>query len=1199
MQSTSRIDFHCHSNLSDGYFPPETVAEKMALAGVRYAALTDHNTLEGQGRFHSAFARKGGRSVTGVEVTSRYNDVSLHLLIYGFDLNHPHIRSVLKNESDIADVLDIFHEAHGRVFLAHPLSVWPDTDTVRQELRKLRELGLDGVEAYHPTHSSQQQKEICRIARNLGMPVVGGSDFHGPNISELAQPGMDVDTQDWKHFRDALPDFDAPERPKHVREVHGEALPAFSWGTFVMRVLLPAILAVLLFVGALFFVILPTLKQSFLERKREMIRELTNSAWSVLAEYEREVKQGRLTLEEAKELAIERIRYLRYGRDGKDYFWITDMRPHMVMHPYRPDLEGKDVSHFEDPSGNQIFEEFVEVVKKRDHGYVDYVWQWKDDPERVEPKESYVRGFEPWGWVIGTGIYLEDVQKEVSAIMSRLIDISFAITAIVGLLLLIIMQQSLRTENKRRHAERDLQDSHEKYRALVEASTEGTLMTLDKRCVFANQTMLEMLGYGEDELTLLDLQDIIAVEEDSDEGVPGVSAAARSLLEGRENVPAQFEARVKRKDGLLIDAIVTPTPMEFEGIQGHIIVVRDVTHHKHMEEELGESRAKFRTLTQNISLGVFRAALGARGTFLEINQAARNILGIEEEAALSKVRLTDIFADKAEREHFYKILYAEEKVKDFNILARRTDGSTHILKVFAVLVRDDSGGPRFCDGILEDITERKRSQAEQEKLIAEFQTSLLFLNDPIKHYMREPLRLRMDHSIRAAAQAMNRKKCSAVAVISEKGEAIGIVTDHDLRERVLAGGIDPERPIYEIMSSPVHACAGTALVFEALLVMRQNGVRHLLVRDRQDQVTGLIRNKELLQFHRYSPAVLTREIQRASDVEAIMDARKRLPRLVMSLVESGARPRNICRAISGVSHAVVHRLVEMGIAKLGPPPVRFAFLALGSEGREEQTLVTDQDNAIVYEDIADKDLAAEARDYFMSLGKFVCQRLDMVGYAFCKGDAMAQNPRWNQPLEKWKQYFSEWIALPDSEELLRFNIYFDFRGIYGDIAMVDQLRDHVRGRISRQKSFFMHFARNALAYKPPVGMFGQLLTGASGSDSRTLSIKDAMIPLVHFARLYALQQEMEETNTFERLDRLRADKILRQDNYRDTLAAYSFLMQLRLKHQAELIADEKQPDNFINPKVLSHLDASTIKQAFSQIGLVQKKISYDFLGGAS
>lgn len=216
-----------------------------------------------------------------------------------------------------------------------------------------------------------------------------------------------------------------------------------------IRIGLPALLTLVLFVTAIFFFILPALEESFLARKREMIRELTESAWSILATCEGWEKEGVMSRKEAQDRAVAQIRNLRYGPENKDYFWINDMVPRMVMHPYRSDLDGRDVSNFQDPRGKRLFVAFVQVVRKQGAGYVDYMWQWKDDPGKIVPKLSYVKGFEPWHWIIGTGIYIEDVHAEIALFRRKLSTVSAGILLVVSLLAFYIIRQTVLAERMR------------------------------------------------------------------------------------------------------------------------------------------------------------------------------------------------------------------------------------------------------------------------------------------------------------------------------------------------------------------------------------------------------------------------------------------------------------------------------------------------------------------------------------------------------------------------------------------------------------------------------------------------------------------------------------------------------------------------------------------------------------------------------
>ena len=229
---------------------------------------------------------------------------------------------------------------------------------------------------------------------------------------------------------------------------------SIQWKTFLVRIILPTMLTMTLFLATIFLFIIPTIENNSLERKREMIRELTNSAWNILAKFEYDEQKGILSREDAQKLAVEQIKNLHYGQQMKDYFWINDMYPKMVIHPYRTDLNGKDLTDYKDPDGKRVFVEFVDIVRKNGSGYLRYMWQWKDDETKIVPKVSYVKGFTPWGWVIGTGIYIEDIKAEIELITHSVIKISLVILFIMAILLTTIILQNYRTEKQRQVAEK-------------------------------------------------------------------------------------------------------------------------------------------------------------------------------------------------------------------------------------------------------------------------------------------------------------------------------------------------------------------------------------------------------------------------------------------------------------------------------------------------------------------------------------------------------------------------------------------------------------------------------------------------------------------------------------------------------------------------------------------------------------------------
>jgi len=275
--------------------------------------------------------------------------------------------------------------------------------------------------------------------------------------------------------------------------------------------------------------------------------------------------------------------------------------------------------------------------------------------------------------------------------------------------------------------------------------------------------------------------------------------------------------------------------------------------------------------------------------------------------------------------------------------------------------------------------------------------------------------------------------------------------------------------------------------------------------------------------------------------------------------------------------------------------VDFAFITLGSVGRGEQTFLTDQDNAIIYEDI-EPEKVDKVKAYFLKLAGILNQKLNEVGYNYCKGDVMARNPKWCLSVSDWKKQFKKWVVKSNPKDLLEVNIFFDIRNSGRNIELTRILRDYIYELVKNERLFFYHLAENVLSIKPPITFFGNFIVESTKENKSVFDIKNVIMLITSIARLYALKNNVKESNTLRRLKKLNIVGILTNDQYNMLSKNFNYLMLMRLSHQLEVINKNKEPDNLINPKYLSGIERTTLKKIFSQLSDFHTKISLDFRG---
>jgi CBS domain-containing protein len=448
-----------------------------------------------------------------------------------------------------------------------------------------------------------------------------------------------------------------------------------------------------------------------------------------------------------------------------------------------------------------------------------------------------------------------------------------------------------------------------------------------------------------------------------------------------------------------------------------------------------------------------------------------------------------------------------------------------------------------------------------------------------------------DAPVRDAARVMAREGIGSVLVTDAAGAPAGIVTDRDLRTRVLAEGREPGTPLREIMSSPLVTVERDALAFEALLEMTRRGVHHLGVVD-GPRLVGVVSSTDVLRLQGTHPVILSSEIEHQGSMDGLKALVPKISELVAVLAREGASPYDIGRIVAELNDRIVQRvlaLTHQALDQAGQPRpgVTYAWLALGSEGRREQTLATDQDNALVYGDAGDREASERSAAYFRALGRHAIATLVDLGFPPCPGGWMASNPEWCQPLRAWLGLFDRWIRFPDVN-VLSASICFDLRAVAGDPALAAALWARINEPSADRRLFLSYLAKDCVQRRSALGLFGRLRRNGRG----LVDIKRyGTFPLVGAARVHALEIGSNLTNTVDRFRALEDRTIFRSSRIEEITQAYLFVMRLRLEHQLEQRAEGVPPDNYIDPARLSRAERLLVKDAFRTIDTMRDEIS--------
>jgi PAS domain S-box-containing protein len=778
---------------------------------------------------------------------------------------------------------------------------------------------------------------------------------------------------------------------------------------FHLKIVVPSVMAMIVLVLSLFFVVVPDFQDSMMDDKKEMIKELTASAVSVIDYYIDLQKKGKLTKKQAQQKAIADIEHMHYGIENKDYFWITDMHPRMIMHPYRRELIGKDLSNFKDvknKSGKLLFMESVNLVKEKHEGYIQYLWQWMDDESRTAQKLSYVKGIPEWDWIVGTGVYIHDVDEQIAELTNHLLVILSVISIILILALANLMYQSHKIEKNKMQAEMGLVEAKDRYRALVEASNEGYILLLDGEIIYSNHTIQRMLGYNEKDLNL---------EVLFSQAIPDI-AINRNVIEHLHKLKSgelstgEFEAQLKTRSGALLDMIVATSRIFFAQKNGYVISIRKITR---------------------IDAG--------------------------------------------------NILYSGE-------------------------------------------------------------------------------------------------------VLAELDDSLGLTRN--------IGSIC--RPLTTDASSQLPVLKASALLFEAVAAMRLNDADVILVEDDGGEVIGELNSKDIALTYSGQAVNILLEIQQAESLGHIVRMLNQLPDMLKTMTRQRSSPTAIRKLIGKMFDAAIVRFIELAVLELGPPPVKFAFLSLGSNARHEMTMFSDQDNALIYADVPEAD-EKKTKRYFLKLSDRVCSMLNQAGYPYCPGGIMATNPKWCLSETGWKNNFKKWLTSSTPQAILEVNVFFDIYCVYGDQTLAENVQKYALKLADENPEFYIYFARNCLLYTPPLNLFGGIKT-ETWDGAAFIKVKECIKPIVNFARIYALKHDITATGTIARLEALKAQAVINDATLENIISAFTYLWRLRFYNQLIAHAELRYANDDLSLNDLNDSEKDKLKHILAEINLLQSKLSFEFLG---
>ena len=459
-------------------------------------------------------------------------------------------------------------------------------------------------------------------------------------------------------------------------------------------------------------------------------------------------------------------------------------------------------------------------------------------------------------------------------------------------------------------------------------------------------------------------------------------------------------------------------------------------------------------------------------------------------------------------------------------------------------------------------------------------TPNLQLNTTVKTLMAaDVIHIAKSATVAEAAKKMSTHRVSSILIL--KGpELDGILTDRDLRARVLAEAKSPDTLVSEVMTSNPSSINVNSLAIHAQLIMSEKNIHHLPIIDDRQNVVGMLTSTDLLRNQQLSPLLLASEINRKQSMEDVVKVMTRLPKLISNLVSSEMKPQDIGQVIATIADSLARKLIKIYRKLHGEPPMEFNMLVFGSQARFDQSLGSDQDNGFMLE----REPTDEELDYFKAMGQFLSDGLDQCGFEYCPGDIMASNPKWIMSRTQWQAKFRKWIESPSPQALLNASIFFDIRSVIGPSEPVQELKETMATHARKNGIFLATLTKNALRNRAPLGFFRDFVVDREGVHKDELDLKHHGLAMINdLARIYALASGSLETSTTRRLQDAVVAKVLPKEHAMNLEDGWEFLSELRNLAQQIGWQDRGEASPYLDPASLSQLERNHLKSTFKLI----------------